>query len=57
MTPDQTALVQTSFGRLAPQADAVASAFYARLFQIDPTLRALFPADLGPQRPAVAARP
>lgn len=50
MTPDQIALVQASFARLAPQADAVAAAFYARLFQIDPRLRVMFPADLGPQR-------
>lgn len=50
MTPDQIVLVQTSFARLVPQADAVAGAFYARLFQLDPTLRALFPAELGPQR-------
>lgn len=50
MTPDQIALVQASFARLAPQADAVATAFYARLFQIDPGLRAMFPVDLGPQR-------
>lgn len=50
MTPDQIVLVQTSFGRLATQADAVAQAFYARLFQIDPGLRPLFPIELGPQR-------
>jgi nitric oxide dioxygenase len=50
MTPDPIALVQASFARLVPQADAVADAFYARLFQIDPSLRAMFPADLGPQR-------
>jgi hemoglobin-like flavoprotein len=50
MTPDQITLVKASFDRLAPQADAVAAAFYARLFQIAPGLRAMFPADLGPQR-------
>lgn len=50
MTPDQIALVQSSFARLAPQADAVAQAFYDRLFAIDPALRPLFPADLGGQR-------
>jgi len=50
MTPDQISLVQTSFARLAPQADAVAQAFYYRLFQIDPSLRAMFPADLSGQR-------
>mgnify|MGYP001765785826 CR=1 FL=1 len=50
MTPDQIALVQTSFARLAPQADAVAMAFYDRLFAIDEALRPLFPADLSAQR-------
>lgn len=50
MTPDQISLVQSSFERLAPQADAVARAFYDRLFAIDPALRALFPADLTAQR-------
>lgn len=50
MTQDQITLVQTSFARLAPQADAVAHAFYTRLFQLEPGLRTMFPPDLGPQR-------
>ncbi|WP_395699136.1 hypothetical protein [Aquabacterium sp.] len=50
MTPDKIALVQSSFARLAPQADAVARAFYGRMFAIDPALRLPFPADLGGQR-------
>lgn len=50
MTPDQIRLVQASFERLAADADGVARAFYGRLFQLDPGLRALFPAELGPQR-------
>jgi nitric oxide dioxygenase len=50
MTPRQISLVQASFAPLAPQAEAVARAFYERLFQLDPSLRSMFPADLGAQR-------
>jgi len=50
MTPEQIRLVQTSFARLAGNTDAVASAFYSRLFEIDPSLRRLFGSDLGDQR-------
>jgi hemoglobin-like flavoprotein len=35
-------LVQESFGRVEPMADAVANKFYSRLFQIDPSLRSMF---------------
>ncbi|HEU5293767.1 MAG TPA: globin domain-containing protein, partial [Burkholderiaceae bacterium] len=50
MTPAQIELVQASFTRLADRADAVAGAFYDRLFALDPTLRPLFAADLRAQR-------
>lgn len=50
MTPRQISLVQASFGPLAGSADAVAKAFYARLFELDPSLRAMFAPDLGAQR-------
>ena len=50
MTPEQISLVQASFARLATDADGVAQAFYARLFEIDPTLRPLFGSDLVGQR-------
>jgi hemoglobin-like flavoprotein len=49
MTPKQKQLVQASFARLAPSADAVAEMFYRELFVLDPTLRELFKSDLAEQ--------
>ncbi len=46
MTTLDALLVQTTFSQIAPAADLVADLFFARLFQLDPTLRALFPNDL-----------
>lgn len=43
-------LVQHAFAQLAPDADPFANLLYARLFQLDPSLRALFPNDLREQR-------
>ena len=42
MTPAQIRLVQDSFRAVAPIRDTAAALFYARLFEIDPDLRALF---------------
>lgn len=50
MTPEQIALVQSSFARVEPAADAVATLFYARLFASDPSLRPLFMGDMAEQR-------
>jgi hemoglobin-like flavoprotein len=49
MTPAQKQLVQASFARLAPSADAVAEMFYRELFALDPGLRKLFRGDLARQ--------
>ncbi len=46
MTPEQIALVQTSFERVAPNAEAVAALFYDRLFVLDPEARSLFKGDM-----------
>jgi nitric oxide dioxygenase len=46
MTPAQIQLVQTSFAKVAPIATAAADLFYARLFEIDPSLKSLFKGDL-----------
>lgn len=46
MTPAQIQLVQTSFAKVAPIATAAADLFYARLFEIDPSLKPLFKGDL-----------
>jgi nitric oxide dioxygenase len=50
MTPDQVALVQESFARIAPISEAAAVLFYDRLFEIAPQVKAMFPADMTEQR-------
>lgn len=50
MTPDQIALVQTSFAKVAPIASTAAELFYGRLFEIAPQLRPMFPEDLTEQK-------
>jgi hemoglobin-like flavoprotein len=49
-TDAQIALVQSSFAVIAPIADDAASLFYQRLFEIDPSLRRMFKADMAEQR-------
>ncbi|MEC9431962.1 MAG: globin family protein [Pseudomonadota bacterium] len=50
MTPEKVALVQTSFKKVAPIADTAADIFYARLFEIAPDVRSLFPEQMGDQK-------
>ncbi len=49
MTPAQIAEVKQSFALVAPIADQAGLLFYQRLFEIDPTLRALFKGDIETQ--------
>lgn len=49
MTPEQIKLVQTSFAKVAPISEQAAAIFYARLFELDPSLRSLFKTDLKEQ--------
>ena len=42
MSPDRKVLVQQSWRLILPIADAAAGLFYQRLFEIDPSTRALF---------------
>jgi hemoglobin-like flavoprotein len=42
MTPLQKSLVKQTFAEVVPIADQAASMFYARLFELDPSLRPLF---------------
>ena len=42
MTTDQIELLDTSWTRLAPHATEFATAFYGRLFELDPRLEDLF---------------
>ena len=46
MTPRQIQIVQDSFQKVAPIAEIAADLFYARLFEIDPSLRPLFKTDM-----------
>jgi hemoglobin-like flavoprotein len=46
MNPQQIALVQESFRKVLPIAETAASLFYARLFELDPSLRKLFAGDM-----------
>ncbi len=49
MDSRQIRLVQESFEKMAPRADAISLRFYEHLFRIDPTMRPLFRADMESQ--------
>jgi hemoglobin-like flavoprotein len=55
MTPDQVKLVQQSFAKVAPLSDQAAVLFYDRLFEIAPSVKAMFPADMTEQRKKLMA--
>ena len=46
MTPKEISLIKSSFQKVVPIADQVAALFYARLFELDPSLRELFHGDM-----------
>lgn len=50
MTPPQIHLVQRTFALLIPIADTAVMLFYGRMFELDPSLRPLFPTDMTRQR-------
>lgn len=50
MTPENVALVQGSFKKVAPIAETAADIFYDKLFELDPKLRTLFPEQMGDQK-------
>lgn len=49
MTSAEITLVRDSFRKVAPIADQAAALFYARLFELDPSLRPLFNGDMAEQ--------
>ena len=55
MTPEQIALVQQSFAKVAPISDSAAMIFYDRLFEIAPSVKAMFPHDMTEQRKKLMA--
>jgi hemoglobin-like flavoprotein len=54
MTPEQIALVQTSFAQILPIKERAVQLVYDRLFELDPSLRALFKDDMARQRSMLA---
>jgi nitric oxide dioxygenase len=55
MTPDQVKIVQESFAKVAPISDQAATIFYDRLFEVAPSVKAMFPADMSEQRKKLMA--
>ena len=55
MTSDQVELVQQSFARVAPVSEQAAVLFYGRLFELAPSVRAMFPDDMTEQRKKLMA--
>ena len=55
MTPDQVQLVQQSFAKVAPISEQAAVLFYDRLFEVAPSVKSLFPADMTEQRKKLMA--
>ena len=55
MTPEQVKLVQESFSKVVPIADQAAIIFYDRLFEVAPSVKAMFPADMTEQRKKLMA--
>lgn len=49
MTPEEIALVQTSWQQVVPIKEAAAELFYGKLFELDPSLRPLFKGDIKEQ--------
>lgn len=49
MTPQQIERVQQSFAKVVPIADTAAALFYARLFELAPSVRPLFKGDMPEQ--------
>ena len=55
MTPEHILLVQATFDEILPASNEVAAQFYRRLFEVDPTVQALFPDDMRPQQDMLMA--
>ena len=55
MTPEQVNLVQQSFAKVAPISEQAAVLFYDRLFEVAPSVKAMFPTDMTEQRKKLMA--
>jgi hemoglobin-like flavoprotein len=50
MTPEKIALVKESWAAVAPISNVAADLFYTKLFELDPSLKSLFPEDMKEQK-------
>ncbi len=55
MTSEQVNLVQQSFAKVAPISEQAAVLFYDRLFEVAPSVKSMFPADMSEQRKKLMA--
>ena len=55
MTPEQIRLIQESFVKVGAIKEQAADMFYNRLFEMDPSLRSMFPEDLSEQKKKLMA--
>jgi hemoglobin-like flavoprotein len=55
MNPSQINLVQDSFAKVAAISEQAAVLFYGRLFEVAPSVRAMFPDDMSEQRKKLMA--
>jgi nitric oxide dioxygenase len=55
MTPEQVTLVQQSFAKVASISEQAAVLFYDRLFEVAPSVKAMFPDDMTEQRKKLMA--
>lgn len=55
MTPDQIEIVQSTFKEVLKIKDQAADLFYNRLFEMDPSLRGMFPGDMKSQKQKLMA--
>ena len=55
MNPTQIKLVQDSFAKVASISEQAAVLFYDRLFEVSPSVKAMFPADMTEQRKKLMA--
>ena len=49
MTPEQITLVQNSWAKVVPISETAAELFYGKLFELDPSVRAMFKGDMTEQ--------
>jgi hemoglobin-like flavoprotein len=50
MDTEQVGLIKASWAKVVPIADTAADIFYNKLFELDGSLKAMFPADLSEQK-------